>query len=670
MKHFKFGSNFRKFIQRNSLAIFLAALFIYEEFIFKIFTDFFSVEGWFFPILFAIITAIIMSASVSVMPRKIQIISINIITSLIVFVFMLQITYIYWFQTAVTVQSAFAGAGKMVGSFAKETLSGIYKAKIPLLLMSLPYSVFVGFGRKFINYEQKFFSVTIRYLYATSVNFIVIIIAMICCGSSVYSPMDLHNNLTSMDMCINKLGVIAATCADIRTTVFPSKKSAVVVEQITDESILEKTEPVQEVTEEETEETLEYEQNVMDIDFAALAKTEEDSNIADLHSYFARQTPTYKNEYTGMFEGYNLIVLTCEGFSPMAIDENLTPTLYKLANSGFVFNNFYTPIWNVSTSDGEYAHLMGLYPKQGVWSFERSANNDVMFCLGNVFGDLGYSANAYHDHDYTYYGRDKSHPNMGYDYKGVGNGLDIEVTWPESDIEMMEKTVDEYINNDNFLAYYMTVSGHLEYNFGGNYIAQKNKEAVADLDLPDACKAYLACNIELDKAMEYLLDRLEQAGKLDNTVIVMTADHYPYGLENDEISALLGHEVETNFEIYKNELIIWNSQMETVEVDKYCATVDILPTVLNLFGCEYDSRLLSGKDILSTAAGFVYFNNGSFISESCMYNAESHEIIQLTDEPVDMDYAAAVQTIANNRRNVAASILTYDYYSYIDPKNN
>ena len=35
--------------------------------------------------------------------------------------------------------------------------------------------------------------------------------------------------------------------------------------------------------------------------------------------------------------------------------------------------------------------------------------------------------------------------------------------WPNSDLEMIDVTVDDYINNDKFLAYYMTVSGHLNY---------------------------------------------------------------------------------------------------------------------------------------------------------------------------------------------------------------
>src|SRR5690606_372494 len=112
-----------------------------------------------------------------------------------------------------------------------------------------------------------------------------------------------------------------------------------------------------------------------------------------------------KNDYTGKYKGYNLILITAESFSPFAIDENVTPTLYKMANEGYQFTNFYTPVWGVSTSDGEYVALQGLIPKSGVWSFQESGKNSLPFVLGNQLKKLNYPTRAYHNHTYTYYGR-------------------------------------------------------------------------------------------------------------------------------------------------------------------------------------------------------------------------------------------------------------------------
>lgn len=408
--------------------------------------------------------------------------------------------------------------------------------------------------------------------------------------------------------------------------------------------------------------------NVLDIDFAALLKDSKNDSLKTINEYMSSATPTNKNEYTGMFEGYNLIMMTCEGFSPWAVDEEVTPTLYKLVHEGFYFKNFYTPIWITSTSDGEYVACTGLLPDlQKNNSFKRSAGVSMPLCMGNVFGKLGYTTNAYHNNSYTYYGRNKSHPNMGYNFMAVGNGLELKKAWPASDLEMMEKTVPLYINDEQFHAYYMTVSGHLRYTFTDNSMASRNKEAVAHLPYSDHCKAYIACNVELEKAMAYLLEQLEAAGVADKTVIVMSSDHYPYGLEHEEIEELQGGEVEKTFELYRNHLVIWSGSMdEPIEVDKYCSSLDIIPTICNLFGIEYDSRLYMGSDILSTAPSLVIFKDKSFITDYCKYNAGNGKVTMLADVELPDGYIPMVQEVVKNKLNVSRAILNHNYYSTIE----
>ena len=110
--------------------------------------------------------------------------------------------------------------------------------------------------------------------------------------------------------------------------------------------------------------------NVLNIDFEALAAGRDSQILAQMDQYFASVEATEKNEYTGMFEGYNLIVITAESFSRFVPDPELTPTLYKMMTEGFYLKNFYNPIWSVSTFDGEYVVLTSLYPKVGVWSLD------------------------------------------------------------------------------------------------------------------------------------------------------------------------------------------------------------------------------------------------------------------------------------------------------------
>jgi phosphoglycerol transferase MdoB-like AlkP superfamily enzyme len=406
--------------------------------------------------------------------------------------------------------------------------------------------------------------------------------------------------------------------------------------------------------------------NVLNIDFNKLAKQESNSKIKAMHEYFSNVVPTNKNQYTGMFQGYNLIMITAEGFSPYAVNKEVTPTLYKLTHEGFVFNNFYTPLWWASTSDGEYVACTGLIPKSGVTSFYLSGSNSMPFALGNQFKSLGYDTNAYHNHTYTYYKRHISHPNMGYDYKGVGNGLNITERWPESDVEMMEVTIPEYIDQKTFHTYYMTVSGHMNYTFMGNSMSTKNKAVVDGLPYSMEAKAYLACNVELDRALKKLIEELEDKGIADKTVIALSADHYPYGLEKDKIDELAGHEVETNFELYKNHFILWTESMtKPIQVDKVCSSLDIMPTLCNLFGLPYDSRLFMGSDIFSTADPLVIFSNRSFITDKVMYNSKTKKVSYLTDAKLPDNYIKTMNQIINNKFVISESILNEDYYGYL-----
>jgi len=408
--------------------------------------------------------------------------------------------------------------------------------------------------------------------------------------------------------------------------------------------------------------------NMLDIDFVSLGEAETNTEVAGIHKYFASVEPSYKNQYTGMFEGYNLIFLTCEAFCPLAVDEELTPTLYKLVNEGFVFNNFYNPRTGGSTSDGEFVNSTSLVPTNGgATNFKIAGRNSMPFALGNMFNmTYGITSRAYHDNDYTYYDRDDTYPGMGYYYTGMGNGLQISSSWPNSDFEMMQVSIPDYIDDELFHVYYMTVSGHMNYNFVGNEMSIKHRDEVADLPYSDACKAYIACQMELDDALEYLLAQLEEKGIADRTVICFTGDHWPYGLTNEQYSEILGHEVDPYFELYKSNLVIWSGSIEEpIAVDKYCSSMDILPTLLNLFGFEYDSRLLMGRDILSDTEAFVIFWDRSFITDKVMYSSMTGQTIMLTDEELPENYISDCKTLLNNRWKYSQKIMDTNYYQYI-----
>ncbi len=418
----------------------------------------------------------------------------------------------------------------------------------------------------------------------------------------------------------------------------------------------------------ETEEPVTYGPNALEIDFAALAEAAPDDQLRNMHTYFGSLTPSSQNEHTGMFEGYNLVFLTAEAYSHYAVDPELTPTLYKMTHDGFHFTDFYNPIWGVSTSDGEYVATTGLIPKSGVWSMWKSGSNAMPFAMGNQLRELGYVTKAYHNHTYDYYGRDTSHPNLGYDYKGVGNGLVVTNMWPESDIEMIDVTTEEYIHEEPFHAYYMTVSGHLLYNFGGNAIAQKNRDLVEHLPYNLGGRAYLATQIELDRALELLMERLEEAGVAERTLIVLSADHYPYGLEKKDLDDLAGEVVDTRFELHRSSLIIYAKGMEPEVVEEPVSSLDIIPTISNLLGLEFDSRLLMGRDVFADGTEpLVIFNDRSFLTDLGRYDAVGRNFMPNEGVKVPEGYVQRIADEIDRKFYYSALILDRDYYGRVVP---
>ena len=426
-----------------------------------------------------------------------------------------------------------------------------------------------------------------------------------------------------------------------------------------------------------TEPPVVYGDHTLGLDFGALAEAEWNSNIIAMHNYVASLTPDKENQYTGLFEGKNLIFITAEAFTGAVIDPVLTPTLYRMATEGIEFTDYYQPVWGAGTIGGEYANVLGQVPVDGMCMQEANQQNYFM-AIGKQLQARGYSSAAFHNNDYDYYKRNETHTYLGYDYfMGYGNGIEKGVagTWPESDLEMIDFTVPMYIDQQPFSVYYMTVSGHSNYSQYVNAMSAKNYHKVAHLDCSETIKCYIAANLELENAMASLLAQLEAAGIADDTVIVIAADHYPYGLEKsdtwdsdqDYLKELFG-EATNDFVRDQNALIIWSGSIEGMDlkVTKPTFSLDILPTLLNLFGVEYDSRLLTGRDALADDMGLVFWpNSGSWITEKGTYLQATGTFTPAEGVQVDDGYVERIKTIIRNKIKFSKGIAHYNYFNYV-----
>lgn len=547
--------------------------------------------------------------------------------------FSIQLIFLNTFNTVFSI-SLFKLTDQVLG-FGGQTISAIFSNILYVLLFFIPLILNIVCKKKY-NFSKL---LLLSYIGVVPILYMGYCLFLGCFKDDSLSIYSLYHNVDNQALELEKLGVFSTTNVDIYRNIFGFDA---VMEEV--------------VIEEEADSIFDYDYNNLEIQI-------DDGINANVKSYIESNSGTKQNLYTGIFKNKNLIFIVAESFSEIGISEDLTPTLYKLTNSGFKFNNFYSPHY-LSTIGGEFQALTGLYPNADILSIWRDGHNSFPYSIVNLFRNSGYNTYAYHDHNATFQDRNVYLKTLGFDnFKACYQGLNINCrTWPESDIEMINNTILDYVNSEQpFFTYYMTVSGHMAYNFSGNYIASKNKDLVNHLSYSTGPKAYVATQIELDRALQTLIDKLSSSGKLDDTVIVMVADHYPYGLSLDEVNELSTYKRDEVFGIDKNSLIIWNSKLKNISIDKTCMSVDIVPTLFNLFGIPYDSRLYAGNDIMSSKMGLAVLGDGSWITDLGKYNSSTRQFSGQSET----DYINSINSLVNNMRLFSKDVIKHDAYKYI-----
>ena len=428
-------------------------------------------------------------------------------------------------------------------------------------------------------------------------------------------------------------------------------------------------------------ETWEVKPAAMDLDLEALAENAPSTYMGNILKYAASQTPSNTNQMTGLFKGKNLILICAEAFCSHAIREDLTPTLYRMATKGINFLD-YTQSYSCGTTGGECSYLMGVLPVDGSDSMMEIVGHNNYFTIGSALDREGYYGKAFHNHRYTYYNRHLSHVCLGYSdgYMGMGNGMEefVTQTWAESDVEMFKGTYPMYKDKSPFNIYYMTVSGHDEYRENDNVQCYYHYDEVKDLPYSYQVQCYFAANLELEYSMQYLIEQLEKDGLADDTVIVISGDHFPYGLGwydalgyKDDLNELYGFTVKTYLERDQNQLIIWSGCLENEEpivVEEPVCAIDVLPTLLNLWGCDWDSRLLPGRDVFSKKLELVFDCYGNWKTTEGIYDAFTEEF---TPNDPNMrsqeEYVKRINTTVSNKQKYCGGILNTDIFEYLFP---
>ena len=402
-----------------------------------------------------------------------------------------------------------------------------------------------------------------------------------------------------------------------------------------------------------------------------LIEEETDKSLNNINNYLINNTITDYNDHTGMFEGKNLIVIMMESVNEIFINPDLYPNFYKMYSEGISFTNNYSPRNSCATGNNEFSAMTGLYSIQNNCTANIYRDNTYSTAIFNLFNNAGYKTSSMHDYTEYYYYRNTIHTNMGsgryYGVQDLGIPYFNEYKNWASDEDFMDVAMDITLSDttEPFMLWLTTVSSHQPYN-QSSVEGDKYLSITEGTDYPDDLRRYMSKLKTLDNALGILLDRLESAGILDDTVIVLFGDHYPYGLKDTTINQVLDYDL-NDYEREKTPLVIYNSEIEPEVVDKYTSYVNLTPTIANLFGINYDPRLYMGSDVFDENYwNLVAFADGSWKNDLVYYNAATSEVKYYTDELVSYEEIRRINGIITAKMQMSSAIIQNNYYEYLN----
>lgn len=558
-----------------------------------------------------------------------------------------QLQFMNFYGSYMSVKASFDGAGRIsefVGQFISLIDPIYYLALIPPLITTLlSYRIEYTEGKNMLPAAVALIAVVILELAAhfTLVN-------------TPYAS--LYNYPRFIDRSIREFGLSRFLIQDFRS-IHSDETTLLVPESSAD--------PVESTESPESAESEDTRRNhISDASWEEIMNADDNADRKKIDQYLMSRTMTEYNDHTGMFQDYNVVYVMIEAFDYMAIDPQLTPTLYKMKEEGWDFTHHYTPKFSCATGESEFVSEISLVPMSDVCTPNQWAANDWQNSIFNLFEHAGYYTSAYHNWIDEYYDRRILYSHSGCEAYLNYDDLNYTRLWGwQSDLEMMELTIPYWINQDRFFSLYVTTSTHFPYDqgseLGNRYL---NEVSAVHPDYPLLVQRYISKAIELDKSMEYLLKQLEDAGKLDHTLIVLFADHHPLETPLQILADYGGQEADrlNGFDEDRTPMIFYTPSMTPTKQDRINSTFDILPTVANLIGLDYEPRIYVGHDYFDPESKLVIFPNGSWITENGSYYASD----DTHDDTLSEEEIESRNLEVQNLFTISRMIYDSDYFHF------
>lgn len=578
-----------------------------------------------------------------------------------------------------------ADQGTKVGEFIKDFFSSYkpvhYTILIPLIIFLIYYLVFDRLVNK--NTKRNTEMNMLQKVYIEVVTVVIIVLLSGCYYATIRldnfrNKLQTESNYSlwlypeNSNLTVNNFGVAVFGFCDIKASILGIDADYVMN--------LESANPKIEAPKKEEEVVPEdMERKIDDTAWKSLASSTNDSTYKTLNNYFMNRQVTPKNEYTGVFEGKNLIIIMMESVNEIAIyNKEYFPTLYKMYHEGISFKNNYSPRNNCSTGNNEFTVLSSLFTINNTCTANAYASNKYPEAVFNVFNNAGYKTSGYHDYTQKFYKRAKTIPNLGANkYYGVEDlKIPYSTDYTEADDKDMFKAAQKYyMDEDKFMAYFATVTPHQSY-IDSQICSDRYYDKYRDLGYSSNLSRYLSKLQVMDEAFAELLSELDKKGKLEDTVIAVFGDHFPYGLADSQINEYFnrnnaGYTINRNSTANKNvdktPMFIYNSGSEPLVVEDYTTIIDLLPTLLNLFNLDYDPRLYLGTDVFSKShASRAVFADGSWTNERGYYHAPNSSMKYLDGaETYSNEELMYINQEISTRQKMSASAIKSNYFNYL-----
>ena len=424
--------------------------------------------------------------------------------------------------------------------------------------------------------------------------------------------------------------------------------------------------------------------------------------VKDVNAYLSNGE-YQRSEYFGLLKDKNIIMIMMESFQWFAVDEYLTPNIYNLAKDNLAFSNYYS---KNKTNVSEMIGITGSYPITNTLN-PKHVNYGFTNSILNYLGDE-YKTTYVHANTYEYYNRGALMPQLGFD-----NNYFFEELYPKNklydwgnfslDSQTMERALEYLVPKDDtkFYSFLTTLSTHGPYNESDKNYKKLNKRGYFDkidnavknglwsnpligTDAEESFRYYKAMAMDLDASIGMLIEKLKSENLLDDTVIVLYGDHNAY---YDDISYLIYDSVGGEYYkpyIFKTPLIICNktlteaykmnnniSDEDSAHIKKFVSTYNIVPTLLDLFGYDFNSNLYLGTSAFieeNYDIDNVFFSLQGGIFNDKIYTINGYDLIytELTEYKEELETVRIASEGILNKLKYIEYIYNYNMFDEIN----